>query len=1696
MSKGTSSTNKFIPIHEEIFANATHYQHSTALSFGPSTLSFSEFDLFSTALAEKLISQGISGGSVVGIYLTPSIELALSIIAVLKSGAAYVPLSPSFPEERLKYILNDAGAGILLTDNSFPYRTPGFQVPLMIPDWAALKSAEKRNMQPLPVVGSSDLAYILYTSGSTGNPKGVMIEHGNLSYYVNWFCSHLLPETKLGLPLTSSFIFAAAVSQFYSTLLSGRTLHILDPLMIRQPARLLEWFRSHPGYGLYCVPTLWSEILNYIDGCGDSGTEAVSLSCVYLSGEAVSNELISRTFKRLPDLQLWNLYGPTEATANITAGRLFPGQPSHIGEALSGTRIFIVDEDLKPVGPGQTGELLASGNGIARGYLNLAELSGKIFFNARIDGEDSLRLYRSGDLVKEDEQGRLLYVGRKDQQVKIRGYRIELPEIEHTIASLPEIKHAVVKVISSGEDSKRLAAYVVFKPGLALGVDELRKILHGRIPDFMVPEVFVLLDRMPLLPNGKIDRKSLPLPGIQRPALGYPPVSPKNEEEKIMVRIWEEVLGLEGIGTGDNFFDLGGNSLRANSIILELGVRTGHEIPIKSIFESPTPSTLLSSLHGLGAALESQTENTGPALTTVEAHIPTGISTADFTVEMSENQKALWFIQQMETDLSAYNIFYCLQMEGDLDTDRLGKALEAVIQRHLASSVFYKPEFNTPLLQKITIEDSSSPGLWNEALEHARNAAAQPFSLGKEAPCRFAIYTIARGLNLFTITIHHIVFDGFSFGVFLRDLSGFYDSTGKPGSGIPALTASYRDFYLAEKMYLSSSRYESDRQYWQKQLHGAPTYLEIPTDYIRPDMPTRTGGQVRRMLPSRIRSRLKSLSDRNGTSMFMACLSAFSVLLYRHTGRNDFILGTPVVNRHKKLFLDLIGYFVNNMLFRANIGVEASFRELMGIVRDTVLEGLFHSAFPFSRMSEVLKSERIPGINPFFQIMFAYHEADWTFNTAESISGKAWEEFFGKSKFDLFAEIFDDSHEAEVVFTYSADLYRQQTIEFLLDHFIRILEVVSESPETRVNDISLLSKKEYELSVHEWNRTSRLIDFDGNLSELIRVQAGISPDRPALVSRSESITYAEMDAKTDIIAANLIRAGILRGEPVGLHLENSPVMVMCIIAIFRAGGVYVPLDPYYPEERLRYVIEKTNIRYLIVDEDYQVKGKPLSGSLLSAGDLLAGSGSAESPRTQDMYVKGSLAYIMFTSGSTGNPKGVMIGHESLLNFMVWMKSELGVSDKDTYLSTTSINFDISLLEIFTPLISGATLVLEKRSELQAPEKVESLLNQMKINTVQFVPSGLKALCDAGVLKRARYLEHVISGGEKLSRNLQEQIFRDFNGDLINLYGPTEATIYMGYWRCERNSNLRMVPIGFPIMNSTFYILNENFDPQAIGITGEIYIGGDVLAYGYYGDSEQTVSRFIPNPFTGNNGDRIYKTGDLGRYRCDGSIEFLGRTDHQIKVRGFRIELGEVESNILKFSGIKRAVVHAQEQGEEDIRLTAFIVPETKAVIRENELRDFLKLHLPAYMIPGNFMIAPSIPTLPNGKTDLKALLNLRPQVPKIPETQYNKLNETEIALTAIWKIILDHEAFNVKDNFFEVGGHSLLLVKMKDLISEKMGADVSIVDLFHYPSVRSLASFLRKETQDENSSDLARRIAGRNKNIRKQMARRNLPDNQ
>lgn len=1697
--------DKFTSIHENIFFRSLTSPDTVAIIHNNEQVSFGLLNQYSTNMAWELQQSGIGNGSRVGIYMPPSVNLAITILAVLKSGAAYVPLSPSFPEERIRYILHDSDAKLVITDNSLSTLLASMQTRMLIPDWNALKQpAEKRVLKP-NLIKETDLAYIMYTSGSTGNPKGVMIEHRNLSYYANWFTDHVIPETRVSLLLTSSFIFAAAVTQFYSTLLSGKTLHILDPLLIRQPGKLIEWYSTHPHMGIYCVPTLWSEILNYFETAEGAECKTSVPACVYLSGEAVTDELLNRSFRIFPHLQLWNLYGPTEATANITACRLHQHDKTHIGKPLHGTRVMIVDEEMKPVETGNIGELLASGEGIARGYVNLPELTANTFLSVKNNGNDPARFYRSGDLVKEDESGRIIYIGRKDQQVKIRGYRIELPEIELALLSIPEVKYAVVKVVENRKNGKTLVAYLEYRGNVSLSVSELRKTLVQRLPDFMVPEIFVRLEHFPQLPNGKIDRKSLPPPGIQRPELGYPALPPSSDHEKSMVRVWEEVLGLEGIGMNDNFFDLGGNSLKANALVLELKSIAGISLPIKSVFEQLTPGNLSKNPDFSSAKLHSEISDSNEIdqefADLSENTMPVAEQAATIPAWLSENQKALWFMQQTDPELSAYNIFYNIKLSGHLDYTILEETLRAIIGNHEILKTKFRTKknqsdenetvLNDQVLEIYKSSEDQNPISEQEAILNSRTAASQPFKFDQEPLFRFILYQLGNSQHLLSFIVHHIVFDGYSFDVFLHEFSDLYDkkiATNKSSSCKPAY---YTHFCKNENLYLSGTQYAEDKQNWQTQLLQAPTFFEIATDYPRPETDSREGGQIRRTINPLLKSKLKTLSDSNGASMFMTCLSAFSVLLYRHSGRNDFLIGTPVANRHSKLHLSMIGYFVNTILFRMKIDESISFTDLLISVKDQTLANISHSKFPFSHLNEVLKSDRILGVNPFFQVMFAYHEADWTFTTDSGLSGVATEEFFGQSKFDLFTEIFDRHDNAEIVLTYSSRLYHPGTIEILLDHLLQILEHICVSPETSIKAINMVSREEYNMVINEWNQTTFPCEIKGNLVDLIEKQIEKTPDLPALVSRNEFISYAEMGHKVNVMAANLNSHGVSRGTPVGIHLENSPLMVMCILAVFKAGGVYVPLDPYYPEERLRYVIGKTNIRLLIVDQEYDNVKHNFSEQIIPGTELLKEYPDQPAVELTEPKIPKDLAYILFTSGSTGNPKGVMIRHESLMSFLSWTKLELDLSPKDTILSSTSINFDISFMELFAPLISGARVVLEKRKELQAPEKVEAILNDLKINTVQFVPSALKALHDAGVIRRTKCLKYIISGGEKLSKTLQEEILSAFDGDLFNLYGPTEATVYATKWHCQRNNNLRIVPIGTPVFNSTIYILDENLNPAPIGVSGEIYIGGKILADGYFDDPYQTEARFLANPFVKGSGNRMYKTGDLAMFRHDGSVELLGRTDQQVKIRGFRVELGEIESVILRFPGVRNAVVNTRALKDEDIRLFAYLVPEPGMNVDVNELRDFLRPHLPAYMIPGHFIIAPAFPVLPNGKTDFASLLKLRPDPPKIPEFIQLQMNETETTLFGLWKELLEHHSFTAHDNFFEVGGHSLLLVKLKDMITDKLNEDVSIVDLFHYPSIHTLSAFLRKDKPEHPHMDFSQRVAMRNKNIRQKLLKTN-----
>jgi amino acid adenylation domain-containing protein len=1622
-------------------------------------LTYRELDRLTNGLAEMLADRNVAPDDAVVVCLDPGPLAAVALLGVLKAGAAYVPVSPSDPIDRLRYVQSDTPARLVLTDDLHADRVasvPGETIALDRCVQPSSAAVQRR-------VPGGRLAYILYTSGSSGRPKGVATDHDNLRYYLEWHLRYLRPAAgDIDLPLSSSLCFAAAVTQFYAPLLLGRTQHVLARATVRDPDRVLDWFGQHPDFGIYCVPTLWSTLLRAAERRRASGGFTTGPRCALLSGEVVSPRLVDRSFRVWPQIRLWNLYGPTEAVANASAGELHPGRPPTIGRPIAGTRILLTDEHLRAVEPGQIGEICICGPGVARGYLNLEELTQERFTT---EPGGSARIFRTGDMARYDAHGELVFAGRRDFQVKVRGCRVECSEIEQALAQHHAIREAVVvgREDDSDDCGATLTAYLTFLTARHSSVDELRDFLADRLPDYMIPSSFVVLDALPQLPNGKLDRRRLPAPGRARPHLGYPFQAPDTVREARLIRVWERSLGLEGVGANDDFFDLGGDSLKAAAAIAQIRQVLGCYVSYRLLFDHPTPAAL-------AAVLDEQRDG---------SWAPRPRSEGAKRSACAPNQRNVWLLTQTFGDLNAYAMQFSVIFDGPLDDRVLAGALGDTLERHDALRSTIHPGRGGPEMvidsrattppEIVDLRAVSPAAIDGELGRRKTDERTRPFDLTAGPLLRPILYRLAEERHVLTITVHHLIFDGRSINMFCRDLLDCYEARrgGRPMGGGPE-RLQFHDWATAQNAGPRAEVVE----FWRRYLDCCPTNLDLPTDYPRPAIRGFAGATCTARIDRKLRTSLATLARRHRATPFMLLQAAFQAALYRWSGQDDIVVGCPVSNRRDPGTEDLVGFLANTIVLRTRLSADQSFEDLLGQTRDDCLDVLEHQGVSFDTLLEIVGPDRDLGHSPIFQVMFALHEQPFE-GQVKNLLAKACDDGTGGAKYDLVLDIHDDGDTWALRLTYRTDLYAERTGQRWLGEYARLLGAIAADPRCAIAGYDLTSVADRRL-LSSWNRTSRANGRNRSLSQLFEEQAARTPERTALIDVRQALGYAELDDRARQLAERLSNLGVAEGVLVGVHVEPSADMVVTLLAILKTGAAYVPLDPYYPSGRLGGAIADSGLR-VIVTHTRLAAAIAQHGAAVVAVDsdlFIPGQGArvTELPR--------GLMYVMYTSGSTGRPKGVMVGTRGPANVILWMRDTFELSPGDRVLSKTSINFDISVPEIFLPLVSGARLVVAHPRQQRAPDALAALIRRERITTIQFVPSALRAFADSGRLRECDSLTRIFAAGEALPPRLAREVLAWTGAELHNLYGPTETSIYSTHWQCRKGDRRRSVPIGRPIDNTAIHILDSCMRPLPIGTPGDLYIGGDGVAEGYLGQPGLTAAAFPRDPFSSESG-RLFKTNDRARFLEDGEIEFLGRTDNQVKVRGYRVELDDIAHHLNARSDVRHAIVTTREDQADDVRLVAYLLYASQSIPSDAELRGYLKRELPEYMIPSAFVALDSIPLLPNGKADLRALP--APQFASGDETRRRRvyLGERERQLAEIWEKVLRTTRFGPEDSFFDVGGHSLLIAQLGVLIEQQLDVNVSNIELFQFPTIRTMAAHLdtRESPASNTASEMARRVA-------------------
>ncbi|MFE7812765.1 amino acid adenylation domain-containing protein [Streptomyces sp. NPDC057433] len=1598
---------------------------ATALRCGEDSVSYAELDAMTGSLAAALRAAGVTAGDPVGVLLRRGLWSVAAIEGVWRAGGAYVPLDPELPAERLRYMAEEARLACVVAEPA----TAATAVPLapVTVDVTALApAADGPRHRPHP----RELAHVIFTSGSTGRPKAVGVEHAALASHVAAARQRFEMTSADRVLAFASFAFDASLDQVLPALTSGATV-VMRPDEPWLPTQVPEIVQRHGLTVVNVPPTYWSELTL----CLDRRLAAAlgSLRLLVLGGEAVPPDTLAVWRAAVPRARVCNAYGPTETTVTATTHDADdpPGDTVPIGRPLGDRRVYVVDADGEPVPVGVGGELLIGGTEVARGYLGRPALTAERFVPDPY-GPPGGRLYRTGDLVRWTSGGALEFLGRRDDQVKIRGFRIELGEVETVLRACPLVAAAAAR--PDRATGRGLTGYVVPVPDAPAAPDraELRAWCARYLPHYAVPSEFVVLDALPVGVSGKLDRSALPDPARTRPADDPAHTAPRDETERIVAEVWADVLGLDRIGLDDSFFDLGGHSLLATMAVSRIAQRLGREIELRTVFEHPTVRAF------------------APRVAAARVSGATGVVPVDRggPLPLSFAQERLWFLDRTSDRGESYLLWYCWRVRGGLDRAAWQAALDDLVERHEVLRTALVESDGRPVQQ--VRDPAPVPLLWERAPqapdEQARMAAVRGlavahatrrFDLARPPLLRAGVWELAGDDHVVLLALHHAVTDGWSKGVLLDELGRHYAARLTGGGAPPApLPVQYGDFAVWQRDRADRGALEPQLAYWERVLEAAPV-LELPTDRPRPPAFTGRGGAVEIDLPRALVDRTDALARERGATRFMVLLAAAQTVLARWTGQTDICVGTPVAGRGRLELEPLVGFFVNTVVLRTDLSGRPAFDTLVDRVRDVVLGAFDHQEVPFEQVVERLRPERDLSRNPLFQAMVDVQEST---EAGIGLPGLETADFalpWGSAKFDLTATFVIRPDRFALNVEYAADLFDPDTATRFAHHVGRVLEALLADPTARADEAALLSADERRRLVEDAGR-------DTEPAPAFEV-AGL-PHAPAVVCEDTVLDYARLDALTGGLAAALARAGAAPGDAVGVCVGRGVWSVAAMLAVWRAGGVYVPLDPRLPGERLRYMCEEAAVRHVVCDTRTRDRAAALTPGAVDADDVPADpDGPRHTPHRDD------LAYVVFTSGSTGRPKAVGVEHHALDAHVRAARETFGLTARDRVLTFASTSFDASLEQILPALSTGAT-VLVRPDDIWAPQELAARVAAERVTVMELTPSywtELVARLDT-LAPRLASLRLLVTGGEALPADPLRHWFAHLPGvPVVNTYGPTE-TVISATAHPLAGAPAGRVPIGRPLGGRRTYVVDPLGEPVPLGVPGELVIGGPEVARGYLGRPALTAERFVPDPF-GARGGRLYRTGDVVRRLADGALEFLGRNDDQVKIRGFRVEPGEAEAVLRGHPGVRGAAVVVRTLNGE----TALVGYAAGGGLSQESLRTHCRAHLPHYLVPSAFVLLDSLPLTVQGKLDTAALPE--PETPA-PRAGVAPRTPAETVVAQIWCEVLDLPRTGVHDDFFALGGHSLRAVAVASRLRTAFDCPFQVRDLFEHPTVERLAA--------------------------------------
>jgi amino acid adenylation domain-containing protein/non-ribosomal peptide synthase protein (TIGR01720 family) len=1610
--------------------------NAEALRFEDTLFTYSELNHKANLLANSILQQNIKPNSLLPLFVERGAEMIIGVLGILKSGCAYVPIDRELPEDRVNYILEDIGSKLVITDKKSEsiLNVRKENTVLCIEDTLSAASDE-----PKTKIEQSQIAYVIYTSGSTGQPKGVLVSHKNILDYLYGI------DDRLGISKCKSFAFLSSIStdlgntSLFGSWLSGAVLHVFSKESVSDAYKMNAYFKKHQIDCLKIVPSHWQALI-------EDNHVLIPDKLLIFGGEALHGNLLDK----LPissKVQVINHYGPTETTIGkllykIDKTAIYNGTVP-IGKVFGNNTVYILNKDKGLCPVGVSGELFISGDGLSNGYLNKPELNTERFISNPF-GEG--KIYATGDLAKYLEDGNIEYVGRIDNQIKIRGYRVELGDIESVIQQSLLVESAVVIAKSAPNGINSLIAYI--QPDSSYSKESLMQFLKYKLPDYMLPQKYIEVDKFPLLTNGKIDRKSLP--EIETDFKDIKLSKPTNKTEETMVKIWQQILEMDEVGVHDDFFELGGHSLLAIRLVSAIRKAFKVEMPIGDIFDYPTIAELSTRI------IAPKHSHILPPIEKIEpkpAQIP-----------LSFAQERLWFIDQLEGSIQ-YHTPSVLKLKGKLNIEALENAFRYVISRHeVLKYVIHEDAgkgYQTPKKDSnwnIEIVRDLPSDISPEALQiYLRKLIDKPFDLSRDYMIRAHLVCLSENEFILLVTQHHIATDRWSTAILVKEFVEIYNS--QLNNHIPnlkPLKISYADYALWQRKYLSEEVLSQKINYWKNKLQGF-TQLEMPLDYARTNVWSSKGALLTFQIQPKLHKQLLEFSQKHGATLFMTMLSAFKALLHRYTSQDDISVGTSIVNRKNSDTEDLIGFFVNTISLRTLVPGSISFRDLLNSVKLTTLEAYEHLDAPYEKVVDALVSERDMSRNALFQILFVMH------NTQEIPDIKLQDVELSVlplnhdvSRFDFSISLAETHEGISGQMQYCTDLFKESTMKRLIGCYLVILQACIDSPEQTINRLPMLNGESKREILYNSQPENPINSNFKNIVEWFESQVEISPNANALSFEGQTLSYKELNERSNKIANALVKKGVKINSPVPMILERGAEMIICMLGILKAGAAYVPIDPEFPKDRIDFILKDTSSSLILCSKSLRSLLPDIQNFEVIEPDIFQ-NGIIDNPKLR--IAPESMAYIIYTSGSTGQPKGVIVEHRNLVDYTAGLDNAIILKNSKSFALVSTIATDLGNTVIFGSLLSGGNLHVFSSEKVSNIEWLHEYFKFNSIDCLKIVPSHWKALS----IDHEQLIpnQHLIFGGEALDNSVLEKLNGKINNcQVFNHYGPTETTIGKLIYKVDLSASYpKTVPIGKPFSNTSVYILNSDLELCPIGVPGQLFIGGAGVARGYLQNDLLTNEKFIGNPFNSAEHKILYATGDLVKSLNDGNIEFIGRVDNQVKIRGYRVELGEIETAFKQSKLVKEVAVIAKNDENGNLRLIAYILPEGQ--FDKDALVFSIKDRLPDYMLPAVYVELKSIPLTANGKLDRNALPD-----PKLPENNTDERiapeSEVELKLAEIWKTLLKVEKVGIHDNFFDFGGDSIITLQFVSRV-RRAGYELQPKDVFIYQTISGLASLIEQK---------------------------------